>query len=450
MRRTKPKSAANACLTFPASDPIPNKCCQNRTHLALAVHTIHDASYRAKCSPGRTKATKPLAGVAAPTASTRAKARTQVSAISAEKRPSASASAAAETSSTAAAATADETPRARTVPRQARSGSAAEATTKPKSQPLRTSSLKKEPLKKSAIKDTSKAATSSENATATVAVNSDENPPSPVVTHEEPSQVAGPSESTDSAPSQSAPPVSLPPNVDPLQVAAQTYPWLYMSSTLDACFAEAEKTAGKELDELERTVTEGEAQLADEKLRYDSVRAIEFCDELGSDTFSKEAPAIMQSFISFGEVCERVEAEALQLAMSTPSLDSEEPLHVYGDMMDNLEQLQEQASELESSILRLTGSIPETTESSSYTQPEPTQDDSERNDNGDEDEDAVEAKQKLAQDTNSARAQIVGVFSACLPVLRARIANLSMAQELIDSAQENFSLALRMESMGIE
>ena len=55
-------------------------------------------------------------------------------------------------------------------------------------------------------------------------------------------------------------------------------------------------------------------------------------------------------------------------------------------------------------------------------------------------------------DSNSettARQQIVNVFAACLPVLTARMANLSMGQELVDSALENASLSLRMESLGI-
>lgn len=49
----------------------------------------------------------------------------------------------------------------------------------------------------------------------------------------------------------------------------------------------------------------------------------------------------------------------------------------------------------------------------------------------------------------TARQQIVSVFAACLPVIKARIANLSMAQELVDSALENATLSLRMESLGI-
>lgn len=58
--------------------------------------------------------------------------------------------------------------------------------------------------------------------------------------------------------------------------------------------------------------------------------------------------------------------------------------------------------------------------------------------------------QDLGETGNStARSQILGVFSACLPVLRARISNLSMAQDLIDGAQENLSISLRMESLGL-
>jgi hypothetical protein len=35
----------------------------------------------------------------------------------------------------------------------------------------------------------------------------------------------------------------IPSTAEPLQIAAQTYPWIYMSSTLDACFAGSQKTA---------------------------------------------------------------------------------------------------------------------------------------------------------------------------------------------------------------
>lgn len=154
---------------------------------------------------------------------------------------------------------------------------------------------------------------------------------------------------------------------------------------------------------------------------------------------------MMQSFMTFSEESERVEAEALQLAMNTPSLESEEPLKAYNDMMDNLGELLQQAEDLRSAIQRLamTTNVPEDeVQSSSSSSAKP---DGDHNTGG-----APEPQQKPGQETDSARAQILGVFQACLPVLGARIANLSMAQELIDSAQENFSLSLRMEDMGIE
>ena len=52
-------------------------------------------------------------------------------------------------------------------------------------------------------------------------------------------------------------------------------------------------------------------------------------------------------------------------------------------------------------------------------------------------------------DTSAVHSQVVGVFAACLPILHARISNLSLAQELVDSVLENASLSLRMESMGL-
>jgi hypothetical protein len=54
------------------------------------------------------------------------------------------------------------------------------------------------------------------------------------------------------------------------------------------------------------------------------------------------------------------------------------------------------------------------------------------------------------EDEASARSQVLDVISGCLPVLRGRMSNLSMAQELVDSAQENVSLGLRMEQLGLE
>ncbi|KAF8969353.1 hypothetical protein BDZ97DRAFT_1915316 [Flammula alnicola] len=238
--------------------------------------------------------------------------------------------------------------------------------------------------------------------------------------------------------SEPAPPPATAPTVaeqpptrtsDPLQVAAQVYPWTYMSSTLDACFKGAETIAINDLETRARQLTEEESEIADERDRLEAERAIDFFEELGSDTFAKDAPAIMQLFHSHGDSCARVETEALKLAMrSTPDAASEEPLKVYNDMLHDLEELQNEATSLQNSITKLTEGSSSTTETAT---------------------DGADGASSSAADASAARSQVTGVFASCLPVLRARIANLSMAQELIDTTLENVSLTLRMESMGL-
>lgn len=200
-----------------------------------------------------------------------------------------------------------------------------------------------------------------------------------------------------------------------------------MSSTLDACFKGAEAAATNELETHAKELEAEESEVADQRDRLEADRAIDFFDELGSDAFATEAPAIMQLFHSHGESCTRIENDALKLANHAfPDPAGEDPLKVYNDMLNDLEELQNEAAELQNSILKLTEGSSTTTMAAQ------------------EPREATKAREE-----SSARSQVSGLFVACLPVLRARIANLSMAQDLIDSALENVSLSLRMESMGI-
>ncbi|KAJ2917479.1 hypothetical protein MD484_g2922, partial [Candolleomyces efflorescens] len=201
--------------------------------------------------------------------------------------------------------------------------------------------------------------------------------------------------------------------------------------------------------------------------------------------FVKNAPLIMQRFHVHGEVSQRVEAEALKLALEGTAnrtstgarrnevggagvLDSDQGddkddterededeeggweedqedeealLQVYHDMLSELDKLHTEAVELEDSILKLTK-----ISLSSLSDPPESTDESTGHDRGDEDS----AGETSTTQTQSPRSQIVGVIAACLPVIRARKSNLLMAQELIDSALENLSITLRMESLGLE
>ncbi|KAG6854450.1 hypothetical protein C0991_006529 [Blastosporella zonata] len=228
------------------------------------------------------------------------------------------------------------------------------------------------------------------------------------------------------------------PTSDPLQVAAQLYPWLYMTSTLDACFQTAEQAAKKDLAARAQQIEEDEADIKEQKTRFHAEQAADFFDVLATDGFAQTAPRIMQSFLAHGEVCERAEAEALQLALKgAPAVGDEDdedgdwdaPLKAYAEMLDRLEMLHTEALSLELSILKLTESSPPPS--------------------GSGDNLGTEETTKQDSEGLGAQAQILGVFQACLPVLRARIANLAMAQELVDGAQENVSISLRMESLGL-
>ncbi|KAG6827877.1 hypothetical protein H0H93_015266 [Arthromyces matolae] len=228
-----------------------------------------------------------------------------------------------------------------------------------------------------------------------------------------------------------------------------------MTSTLDACFQSAEQTAKKDLTERAEQLGEAESEFADQKARFQAEKAVEFYDELSEDNFAQTAPKIMQAFLAHGNESERIEAEALQLALHPPKLVSEgededededwdAPLRVYTKMLDTLESLHAEALNLETSITTLTSSLEPQLEINS------SEDKSNAASNtAAEEVNKLEISDEKGQNDKSAQAQILGVFRACLPVLRARIANLAMAQELVDGARENMSISLRMESLGL-
>ncbi|KAJ7098676.1 hypothetical protein B0H15DRAFT_772095, partial [Mycena belliarum] len=219
------------------------------------------------------------------------------------------------------------------------------------------------------------------------------------------------------------------PTSDPLQVAAQVYPWMYMSSTLDACFKSAEAAAEarpsfasppatylySDLAARETELAEEEADLSDQRVRLEAERRVEFYDELATDEFASAAPSIMQAFLAHGDTCTQVEADALKLA--TRSAPAEEdyysPMRPYNALLDKLADLQRKEAQLHASIVALTqGDAPE--------------------DDGDE---------------PSARAQLMHMFAACLPLLEARGVNLQMAHELLEGAKENLAMSLHLESL---
>ncbi|PPR04657.1 hypothetical protein CVT24_011875 [Panaeolus cyanescens] len=218
-------------------------------------------------------------------------------------------------------------------------------------------------------------------------------------------------------------------------MGSKTYRELHLR--LVSAFARSSLSTGQkgssetELDAKEKELNVLEAQTTDQRDRVNAERAIEFYDELGSERFAKEAPAVMKRFHSHGESCTRIETQALKLANSGPSdTEGDEPLKPYHDILDTLaETLQKEAVDIQDAINHLTAS----TEAS----------------NSKKNVDDEETTPGSVEDLSWGQSQVTGVFSSCLPILQARISNLSMAQALMDSALENASLAIRLESMGL-
>ncbi|KAJ7506548.1 hypothetical protein B0H11DRAFT_2219247 [Mycena galericulata] len=220
--------------------------------------------------------------------------------------------------------------------------------------------------------------------------------------------------STTSTPSSNSAPQ---PTSDALQVAAQVYPWMYMTSTLDACFKSAETAAEKDLAARTKEISEEESDISDQRARMEAERNVEFYEELASDKFATTAPLVMQTFLSHGDACTLLESEALKLATGQHAPAEEvaySPMRPYNAMLDRLENLQREKAQLHASIVALT-----------------------------QEEDGVD----LQEEEPSARAQMMHVFSACLPVLQARAANLQMAHELLEGAKENLAMSLHLESL---
>ncbi|KAJ3876375.1 hypothetical protein F5051DRAFT_411788 [Lentinula edodes] len=252
---------------------------------------------------------------------------------------------------------------------------------------------------------------------------------------------------------------------DPLQVAAQQYPWIYMASTLDACFEDAEEVAEKNNQARTEKLDKREASSSDQRTRSEAERLIEFYGGLSSDKFAKDAPKIMQNFLSHGDACTEIETEALRIASQDLNnidfdiVDIMGPLREYNDVLDRLGTLQMEAFELESAMLRLTVSTTTTAESSSSDQTttatiinppseNSTPPESGLSSAGPETNDNTSNLSSTTSQSAAARSQIAPIFAACLPIIHARGRNIVMAQQLVEGAKQNLSMTVHLQSLG--
>ncbi|KII94614.1 hypothetical protein PLICRDRAFT_33422 [Plicaturopsis crispa FD-325 SS-3] len=123
-----------------------------------------------------------------------------------------------------------------------------------------------------------------------------------------------PTQSISKASTSTAPPIPSKPPVDSLQAAAQSLPWAFMTTNLENGFKSAELAARKELNDHEQKLTAQEAEVSDQRVRFQAEKAIAFYEELATDELSKTLPAVMEMYMDHGATCERITADALRLA----------------------------------------------------------------------------------------------------------------------------------------
>ncbi|EGO02256.1 hypothetical protein SERLA73DRAFT_178111 [Serpula lacrymans var. lacrymans S7.3] len=197
---------------------------------------------------------------------------------------------------------------------------------------------------------------------------------------------------------------------DPLQVAAQLHAWSYMASELDASLYDAKSKASIALGSREKELEAAESDIADQRIRFETERRLQFLDELATDPLARELPPLIQQFLRHGETCKRVTAEALRLGAhggrNDVCGDQTSPVSRYNDISDQLHCLYIEGVTIERSLVCL-----------------------------------------LEANSLDAQSLVRPPLTACLALLRARMANITSAGSLVLSCKDNMGLNLQLESL---
>ncbi|KDQ29614.1 hypothetical protein PLEOSDRAFT_1103625 [Pleurotus ostreatus PC15] len=193
---------------------------------------------------------------------------------------------------------------------------------------------------------------------------------------------------------------------DPLQIAAQLYPWMYMTSTLEASMEDAEASVQAAFEAKERELAEQEAELSDRRIRFELERVLVLYEELGKPEMLEVLPSILDSFATHGLKCEELAAKATQLAMSASGiehLDYLTPMAAYNDLLGEIGTAHSQGTALHASLFKLA--------SQNHDRSSPTN----------------------ARDMywDAPRLRMTAAFSAMSTVVQTRNANLATAKDLI-------------------
>ncbi|KAF9498706.1 hypothetical protein BDN71DRAFT_1503771 [Pleurotus eryngii] len=211
---------------------------------------------------------------------------------------------------------------------------------------------------------------------------------------------------------------------DPLQIAAQLYPWMYMTSTLEANMKYAEASIQATFEAKERELAEQEAEISDQRIRFELERVLALYEELGKPEMLEVLPSILDSFATHGLKCEELAAKATQLATSASGtgiehLDYLAPMAAYNDLLGELGAAYHQGTMLHSSLSKLTSQNHDRSSSSN------------------------------AHDMywDDPRPRMTAAFSAILTVVQIRNANLATAKDLVNVLRQNVRAQVKLASL---
>ncbi|KAF8915158.1 hypothetical protein CPB85DRAFT_1433073 [Mucidula mucida] len=202
---------------------------------------------------------------------------------------------------------------------------------------------------------------------------------------------------------------------EPAKVEAQAYPWMHMTSTLDACFKETESESTT--DESTRTESDGaeveEEGILNQHAPVETEPSVQFKD----DEFTKDAPKVMQAFLTHGDNCSVAESEALKVATKEFDVnnDDDHPMDMFNIMLDRLDGLLQETRFLQHAITQLISIDP-------Y------------------------ASFEGSSEATVARATIVPLFGSCYLLFGAE-RRIVFAQQLVEGAKEKFAMDIHLASL---
>ncbi|KAI3620888.1 mfs monocarboxylate [Moniliophthora roreri] len=218
--------------------------------------------------------------------------------------------------------------------------------------------------------------------------------------------------------------------MDSLQDAAQRYSWLYMIHTLGETVKDSEDIAFKDLKRCSTRLRDEEADIHDQRIRYQAEKDIELLDALGKEQLKD----ILKEYLIHEQSSLNIMNEVIDLsAKATPKqgavdLETEDGLilELFNNYLEKLENLITQSDKLHDTISQLADLCKLTAISSA---PCPTRD--------------TDAEGSTRDKLDA----VHGVLGSILPVLNARKENLRLAHSLLEESKGNWANCVRMESL---